>query len=154
MNSSSPLTSVRTSFVARRGYLSAPSRGLLSTSSLCRLVGIMAIFSDKLFAQQPAVLGTTLSSNQIVIFADANNPAAQTLVPGLPLDAHPHGVSYFDSDHVLVADAFNSRIFVVKVSTASLTATIDMAEAGYDGTGTLAVSPDGSAALAMGGSGP
>ena len=104
-------------------------------------------------APQPAVLSTTLSSNQIIIFPDANTPATQSIVPGLPVGAQPHGVAYVDSDHVLVADGGNSRIFVVQISTASLVSTIDTAAAGYDGSGTIAVSPDGSAALVMGGTG-
>src|SRR4051794_36464133 len=137
MNSSSSLTSVRTSFVARRMHASAPSRGLLSTSCLCRLFGIMAVFSDELFAQQPAVLSTTLSSNRIVVFPDGSNPTNQLLVAGLPADAQPHGVAYFGSDNALVADGGRSRIFVIKVSTATLLSTIDTAAVEYDGSGTL-----------------
>jgi hypothetical protein len=119
----------------------------------CVLLGLLTLFCDEISAQQPAVLTATLASNRIVVFPDANNSPNQLLVPGLPLDANPHGFGYVDSDHVLVADAFNSRIFIVQLSTATLISTIDTAAAGYDGTGTLAVSPDGSAALAMGGSG-
>ena len=58
--------------------------------------------------------------------------------------------SYYGSDNALVADFSNSRIFVTKVSTASLVLTIDTAAAGYNGTGTIAVAPNLTTALAMG----
>ncbi len=70
-------------------------------------------------AQQPAILTTTLASNQVVVFPDANNPARQSLVPGLPADATPHGVGYFGSNHALVSDGGHSRVFVVQISTAT-----------------------------------
>lgn len=52
-----------------------------------------------------------------------------------------------------MSDIGNSRIFVIKVSTAQLLDTIDTAATGYTGNGTLAVSPDQTAALALGDTG-
>src|SRR4051812_21901972 len=117
------------------------------------LLGSLSLFGERISAQQPAVLGTTLSSNRIVVIPDANTPSNQVLVPGLPVDAQPHGGAYYGSDNALVADGGHSRIFVIKVSTASLLSTIDTTAAGYDGSGTIAVTPDQSAALVMGGTG-
>jgi hypothetical protein len=102
---------------------------------------------------QPAILSTTLASNRVVVFPDANTPGTQVLVPGLPPDAQPHGIAYYGNDHALVGDAARSRIFVIQLSTASLVSTIDTALVGYDGSGTIAVSPDQSVALAAGGTG-
>lgn len=72
-------------------------------------------------------------------------------MPGLAVGAQPHGVAYFGSDNALISDFSNSRVFVVQISTASLLSTIDTAPAGYNGTGTIAVAPNLTAALAMGG---
>jgi uncharacterized repeat protein (TIGR01451 family) len=102
---------------------------------------------------QPAILGATGASNRAVVFPDPNtSPSLQNLVPGLPANASPHGVSYFGSDNALISDFANSRVFVVRVSTAALLSTINTASAVYDGTGTIAVAPNLSAALAMGSS--
>jgi len=73
-------------------------------------------------------------------------------VPGLPSGARPHGVAYFGSDNALISDFSNSRVFVVKISNASLVSTINTATAGYNGTGTITVAPNLTAALAMGSS--
>ncbi len=100
---------------------------------------------------QPAILGTTSASNRAVVFPDpGNSPATQNLVPGLPGGSQPHGVAYYGIDNGLISDFSNSRIHVVQISTASLISTINTALAGYDGTGTIAVAPNLTAALAMG----
>ena len=108
----------------------------------------------------PAILTTPHSSvtgqgnDRVVVFPNANaSPPTQKLVPGLPDNVVPHGVSYFGSDSALVADWGNSRIFVLQISSATLLATINTASVGYDGTGTIAVAPNLKAALAMGTSG-
>ena len=101
---------------------------------------------------QPAILGAADSSNQAVVFPDAYVPGTQVLVPGLPAGARPHGVAYFGSDNALISDFSNSRVFVVKISNASLVSTISTSAAGYNGTGTITVAPNLTAALAMGGS--
>ena len=110
------------------------------------------LFAGTIVAQQPAILGATSASNRAVVFPDANTPAGQNLVPGLPTNAQPHGVAYFGSDNALLSDFSNSRVFVAQISTASLLSTINTASAGYDGTGTIAVAPNLTAALAMGSS--
>ena len=106
-----------------------------------------------LLSPQPAILAATGSSLRAVIFPDPGNaPNTQILVPGLPADANPQGVAYYGSDNGLIADFRNSRIFVVQVSTGGLIDTINTAPAGYGGTGTIAVSPNQTTALAMGNS--
>lgn len=102
---------------------------------------------------QPAILGATSASNRAVVFPDpANAPATQNLVTGLPAGAQPHGVAYYGSDNALISDFLNARIHVVQISTAALLSTINTAPVGYDGTGTIAVAPNLTAALAIGSS--
>ena len=102
---------------------------------------------------QPAILGATSASNRAVVFPDPfSAPTTQNLVPGLPAGAQPHGVAYFGSDNALISDAGGSRVFVIQISTATLVSTINTAPAGYNGFGTIAVAPNLTAALAMGGS--
>ncbi len=102
-------------------------------------------------APQRAIFTTTGKSKRVVVFNDANAPGTQNLVPGLPADANPHGVSLFSADQALVCDFSGFRIFVVRLSTASLISTIDTTGAGYEGWGTIAVAPSLATALAMGG---
>ena len=99
-----------------------------------------------------AILTTPDDSNLAVVFPDANNlpNPPQKLVSGLPVGARPHGASYFSADNALIADFGKSRVFVVKVSTATLLGTIDTSRAGYNGSGTIAVAPNLNTALAAG----
>ncbi len=110
--------------------------------------------SDSATAAGPrlAILTTTYASDKVVIFPDASVPGSQILVSGLPGSANPHGIAYFGSDDALITDYGNGRVFVVKISTASLVSTINTGAfgAGYDGSGTIAVAPNLSTALAMG----
>ncbi len=103
---------------------------------------------------QPAILAATSASEEMVVFPDASRlpVPVQKLVPDLPVGAKPHGVGYFGRDNALVSDFGNSRIFVVKVSTAQLLDTIDTSSPGYGGTGSIAIAPNLTAALAMGSS--
>ena len=102
---------------------------------------------------QPAIFTTSGASKRVVVFPDPGNvPATQTLVPGLPANANPQGVAYYGSDNGLIADTPNARVFVVQVSTGVLVDTINTASAGYNGSGTIAVSPNQTTALAMGNS--
>ena len=110
-------------------------------------------------APQPAIFTATsdstldgeTASDRVVVFNDANAPGSQNLVTGLPTNAKPHGVSLFSADQALVCDFDGFRIFVVRLSTASLVSTIDTAGVGYEGWGTIAVAPSLTKALAMGG---
>ncbi len=126
-------------------------RGLLGQFLLIACFGLITLFSGQTSAQQPAIIGATDASNRAVVFPDANVPGTQNLVPGLPTGARPHGVAYFGSDNALLSDFSNSRVFVVQISTATLLSTITTSPS-YSGTGTIAVAPNLSAALAMGGS--
>lgn len=103
-------------------------------------------------ARGAAVVTTAFGANDIVIYPTPNaglpNPAAIP-VSGLPADAHPQGVSCFQPDTCLVSDNGNFRIFVVRVSTASVVDTIDTHSALYAGGGTLAVNPQHTFALAL-----
>ena len=120
-------------------------------------VGLLCIAAAEMNAQtnspNRAILTTGEASHQAVIYADpANAPMNQTTTAGLPADAVPHGLAVFGDDGALLADYGNSRIFVVQVSTAAVTSTIDTSAASYDGEGTVAVSPQGDYALAIDGS--
>lgn len=116
--------------------------------SVGALVGIMSLGSGQSWAQQAAILSATGASDRAVVYPDANVPGTQKLL-SLPAGTSPHGIGYFGSDNALVADFANSRVFVVKISTATLVSTIDTSP-DYDGTGTIAVAPNLSAALAVG----
>lgn len=125
------------------------NRRLFFHRTVFAILGITNLFCGQISAQQPAILGAASASNRAVVFPDANTPGTQNLVPGLPTNAQPHGVAYFGSDNALLSDFANSRVFVVQISTASLISTINTAP-NYSGTGTIAVAPNLTAALAMG----
>lgn len=121
----------------------------LFVSALAFMLSVFPIFALAQGNPQPAILGTSGSSNRAVVFPDPGaNPNSQLLVPGLPANASPHGVAYFGADNALISDFLNSRIFVVQISTATLLATINTAT--YNGTGAIAVAPDRQTALAIG----
>jgi hypothetical protein len=123
-----------------------------TSSLLTSLLALGLLFAAKqsCWPVQPAILAAAGASKRVVVFPDPGNaPATQTLVPGLPADANPQGAAYYGSDNGLIADAGHFRIFVVKVSTGTLLATIDTTAAGFPGSGTIAVSPDQTTALAM-----
>lgn len=101
---------------------------------------------------QPVIVTTVSSGNDAVIFPDPSGAPSTQKFPVLPFNSFPHGVSYYGSDNALVGDAFQSRVFVIKISTATLLDTIDTAAVGYDGSGTIAVAPSLTEALAMGNS--
>jgi len=112
--------------------------------------GLLLAAKQSCWPAQPAILAAAGASKRVVVFPDPGNaPATQTLVPGLPADANPQGAAYYGSDNGLIADAGHFRIFVVQVSTGTLLATIDTTAAGFPGSGTIAVSPDQTTALAM-----
>jgi len=120
---------------SRRGWISV-------------LAGIL-MAALPLAAAGQAIIGTASGSNQAVIFPTPNTglpTPTQTNVPGLPVGALPHGVSYYGSDNALVSDALNNRVFVIQISTATLLSTIPTAP--YNGGGTIAVAPGLNFALA------
>lgn len=123
-------------------------RGSLILLCVFALLGLMCLSSGQTWAQQPAIFSATGASDRAVVFPDANVPGTQNLL-GFPADASPHGVGYFGSDNALVSDFLNSRVFVVQISTASLVSTIPTGP-DYNGTGTIAVAPNLTAALAVG----
>ena len=82
--------------------------------------------------------------------ADLNLPTPQqNTVSGLPAGARPHGIAYFGSDSALISDLANARVFVTRISTNSLLATISTGT-NYSGNGTIAVAPNLNFALASG----
>ncbi len=118
--------------------------------TLSGLFGILAIASGS--AHAAAVVTTGGGSNQIVVYQTPNNglpnPAA-THVQGLPAGAKPEGVSCLGNT-CLIGDSGNFRVLVVDLSTASVIDTITMPPTiPYSGAGTMAISPDGSVALAL-----
>lgn len=105
-------------------------------------------------ANSQAILGTSGETTEAALVfptPGAGLPTpTQVAITGLPAGASPHGVGYFGPDNALVSDFGNYRIHNVRVSTASVVATIDTTAVGYSGTGTIAVSPNLAYALAMG----
>jgi uncharacterized repeat protein (TIGR01451 family) len=101
-----------------------------------------------------AIFGTESDGNTAVVLPSPNTALptpAQTVVPGLPVDAKPHGVGYFGSDNALISDFNLGRVFNVQISTASLVSTITTSPS-YNGMGTIAVAPGLAHALACGAS--
>lgn len=66
----------------------------------------------------------------------------------LPADANPHGVALVSPRSALIADAGGGRLFALHAGTGALLDTIETAP--WNGSGSLAVSPDGSVALGSG----
>lgn len=117
------------------------------------LAGVVAL-AGAASAHGQAIMGTVGDGNVIVVLPTPNSglpTPAQSVVPGLPVDAQPHGVGYFGSDSALISDFLNGRVYQVQVSTATLVSTITTSPS-YDGTGTIAVAPSLTAALASGNS--
>ena len=99
-----------------------------------------------------ALLGTAEGSNQAVVFPSPNVGLPfpiQLPITGITGSNQPHGVSIFGQDDALVAGG--TGIYVVRVSTREVVSIIPTAPY-YDGSGSLAVSPNRSVALASGGS--
>jgi hypothetical protein len=103
-------------------------------------------------AQAAAIVTTGGGSDQVLIYptpnADSPNPTAIP-VTGLPANANPQGVTCFAPDTCLVADNGGRRVFVVRVSTATLVDTISTDAVNYTGAGTLVVNPLATHALAI-----
>jgi subtilisin-like proprotein convertase family protein len=107
-------------------------------------------------AHGQAIMATTPEGTVGVVFPtpSAGFPTpAQVDIAGFPADARPHGVDYFGDDFALLSDFAGSRIVVAQVSTRTVLDVIDTAPAGYSGTGTIAVNPSGTFALASSGNG-
>lgn len=77
-------------------------------------------------------------------------PTDQLAVSGLPTDASPRSIAFFENDAALVADSGNARIFVVQPSTGTLLSTIPTTGQ-CDGAGAMVVSPQLTHALAIDG---
>lgn len=119
--------------------------GVSITLLLCAAAGTEAGSNGS----NAAIVTTGSASHQAIIFHDpVNAPTDQTPTSGLPANASPQGLAFFGDDDALVADSGNSRVFVIKVSTASVVSTIDTTNS-YNGGGTLAVSPQHDYALAI-----
>src|SRR5262245_30351069 len=103
--------------------------GVVRLAAPIGVVALLALILPALLsgrAEGAAIVTTGGGSDEIVIYptpnADSPNPTAVN-VP-LPAGAHPGGVSCVDADTCLVADSNNFRIFVVKISIASIVDTI------------------------------
>lgn len=127
--------------------------------SLAWSLALSALGTSAAAASQLAVLsrpGTSGPESILVLpTPHAGLPAPDMLeVAGLPDFAGPHGLSFADSDTVLVADFLNFRLLVVNVASRQLEAVIPIGDPGEqgsaDGTGTLAVDPSGRYALVLG----
>lgn len=112
----------------------------------------VTVFSIPSFGQ--AIIGTVSGGNLAIVFPTPGTglptPTATT-VTGMPSGAQPQGVAYYGSDNALISDFGNSRVEVVRISTASVLDVIPTTGT-YDGTGTIAVAPGLNYALANGNS--
>jgi uncharacterized repeat protein (TIGR01451 family) len=120
-----------------------------------RLSAALALVSMllPLAALGQAIIGTTDGGDTIVVFPSPGTglpTPTQNVVPGLPAGARPHGVGYYGTDNALVSDFSNSRVYVVQISSASLVDTITTTGT-YNGTGSIAIAPSLTRALASGG---
>ena len=120
-------------------------------SSAAVILVIAAAFPADVGAQ--AIIGTVSGSAQAIVFPSPGvglpNPT-KNVVTGVAPGAGPHGVAYFGSDNAMVSDFGASRVYVVQISTATVLSTINTAGK-YGGTGSIAVAPGLTAALASGG---
>ena len=115
------------------------------------LAALAAAFPASVPAQ--AIIGTADGSNQAIVFPSPGTglpTPVQNIVTGLVAGSRPHGVAYFGSDNALISDFQASRVYVVQISTATVLATINTSGK-YDGTGSIAIAPGLTAALASGG---
>ncbi len=111
-------------------------------------------FAPGSITARTAILGTAGAGNQAVVFRDAGlslPTTPQVSSTGLPTGSNPHGLAYFGLNRALISDFGNSRILVTRVSDATVTSVINTS-GGYIGTGTIAVAPNLTTALAIGGS--
>jgi cysteine-rich repeat protein len=91
------------------------------------------------------ILANTSTTGGVIYFPSAGvglpNPT-QTPVTDIPASCEaPQGAVYYEADHALVACFLASQVLVIQASTASVVATIDTTGK-FDGTGTIAVSPN------------
>jgi DNA-binding beta-propeller fold protein YncE len=123
------------------------------------LAALVLLLPISVFAQ--AIIGTIAGSNEAIVFPspDVALPVpVRVPISGLPPGALPNSVAFFGSDGALVSDAHFHKVYVVRMSTLAVVATIDTyppfngTSPTYDGSGTLAISPDSRFALAQSGS--
>jgi uncharacterized repeat protein (TIGR01451 family) len=115
------------------------------------IVILLLLFSQGLWSQ--AILTTGGDKNQIIYFPAPNAglpTPEQYVIPEVPTSARPHGLTYAGAETALIGDFNNSRIFLLRMITRAIYATLDTSAVGYKGTGTLAASPDGKYVLACG----
>ncbi|HQU83677.1 MAG TPA: VCBS repeat-containing protein, partial [Pyrinomonadaceae bacterium] len=127
------------------------NRAFVNILTIALLFLTAATIKAQLNLPQSVVATTGDASRQTVIFSDpVNAPTSQNLTTGLPTNAVPRALAFFGNDDALVGDFGNSRIFVIKLSTASVVSTISTSSI-YGGQGTIVVSPQRDYALAMDG---
>jgi uncharacterized repeat protein (TIGR01451 family) len=124
----------------------------LTLSCGITLLLVLAISPNASWGQ--AIIGTVSGGNLAIVFPTPGSglpTPTETTVTGMPSGAQPQGVAYYGSDNALVSDFGNSRVEVVKISTAAVVATIPTGP-NYTGYGTIAVAPGLNYALANGNS--
>ena len=101
---------------------------------------------------EPVIASTDGDGALVVVLPDAGNalPMPQfDLVGGFPVGARPHGAGYVSDTEALVADFGTPRLFRVSATLGTVLATIDVPSR-TNGNGTVAISPDGNAAIFAG----
>jgi hypothetical protein len=145
--------SVATPGAAARDNDAAGWKEKLVRATIHRLSFVFTLLAASALARaQPVVLGTFSDGNLAVVLptpAVALPAPAQVVAAGLPADARPHGVAHRFADEALFADFFLPRVFRVRVSTGQLIGTVAL-PGRTSGNGSIAISPDGDTALAIG----
>lgn len=100
-----------------------------------------------------ALLTTPGDGSRVLVVDDpmmAGSFGDDDAVSGLPADAQPHGATWIDARFAMVADFDRSRLHLVDGEMRSVVATIPTLFDRYNGTGSLAASPDGSVVIGFG----
>jgi uncharacterized repeat protein (TIGR01451 family) len=123
-----------------------------------RALSVSVVIAISIFAvveaDAQAIMGTVSDANLALVFPTPGSglpTPAQVSVTGMP-GGGPHGVDYFGSDNALLTIFGGTQLAVVQISTATVVDTISTAGTGWDGSGTIAVSPTLTVAMGNGGS--
>lgn len=131
--------------------------GMLNHFSNAHVGGLVAAAALAAVSQfavaQTAVLGAN-SAGAAYVYPNVNFPAGScpatltsNTVSGMTGSA-PHGVGFYGSDFSLIASFSQSRVYNVRLSTATALNVLDTSGIGYNGTATIAVAPSLNYAIA------
>jgi hypothetical protein len=117
------------------------------------ILGILSFVTLSPMSNAQAVFTTSISGNSAVVLPTPSKslPApTRNLISGFPNGSNPSGAAVFNVNGALIADAGNSRLFAVALSSHTVTATLPMSP--WDTSGAIAVSKNGQYAVGCGNS--